>query len=575
MQPSSDETLRTLLSDLYRGDSPGDLEKLSSQLLQILSQSSEDHDVPIGSPRWKGDDAVLITYANTVADDAAFGLQSLRGLVNRHLEPFARVIHVLPFLKSTSDGGFAVSSYQKIEQQYGDWSDLSALAEGRRLMADLVLNHVSASHPWVQQFLRNEQPGESCVLEASPDPCWNDVVRPRSSALFTQLSGPNGRRQVWTTFGPDQVDLDWHHPQVLIGFIELLNRLLGHGVRWIRLDAVGFVWKEPNTSCIHLPQAHRLVQVLRYLLDRHGPDGVVVTETNVPEQENLSYLRNGQEAHLAYNFPLPPLLLEAAMSGRADLLNGWLTRWPQLPNQTGLLNFTACHDGVGLRPLEGLMADQRVLQLLVGCERRGGLISHRRLNNGEEVPYEINISWWSAMADGGIDPTYLQRERFLLTQLMIMALPGVPAFYLPALLAAPNDLTRFRRTGHRRDLNRPQFTAQALERRLADPDADVSALLPVLKRALAERAVHLALHPDAPMQVLSADRLDRVVLQRSYGGETLVAVHNITASRLSLRLGRLGGDVNQPWADCLSGHVFAPHQLHSLEPYAVHWLVQP
>ena len=393
MQPSSDETLRTLLSDLYRNDSPGDLEKLSSQLLQILSQSSEDHDVPIGSSRWNGDDAVLITYANTVADDAAFGLQSLRGLVNRHLEPFARVIHVLPFLKSTSDGGFAVSSYQTIEKEYGDWSDLNALAEGRRLMADLVLNHVSASHPWVQQFLRHEQPGESCVLEASPDPCWNDVVRPRSSALFTQLSGPNGRRQVWTTFGPDQVDLDWHHPQVLIGFIELLNRLLTHGVRWIRLDAVGFVWKEPNTSCIHLPQAHRLVQVLRYLLDRHGPDGVVVTETNVPEQENLSYLRNGDEAHLAYNFPLPPLLLEAAMSGRADLLNGWLSRWPQLPNQTGLLNFTACHDGVGLRPLEGLMVEQRVLQLLMGCERRGGLISHRRLNNGEEVPYEINISW--------------------------------------------------------------------------------------------------------------------------------------------------------------------------------------
>ena len=202
MQSQRDETLRTLLSDLYRDDSSVDLEKLSSQLLQILSESSADDDVPISSFRWREDDAVLITYANTVADDAVFSLQSLRRLVNRHLEPFARVIHVLPFLKSTSDGGFAVSSYQKIEQEYGDWSDLSALAEGRRLMADLVLNHVSASHPWVQQFLRNEQPGESCVLEASPDPCWNDVVRPRSSALFTQLSGPNGRRQVWTTFGP-------------------------------------------------------------------------------------------------------------------------------------------------------------------------------------------------------------------------------------------------------------------------------------------------------------------------------------------------------------------------------------
>ena len=112
MQSQRDETLRTLLSDLYRDDSSVDLEKLSSQLLQILSESSADDDVPISSSRWREDDAVLITYANTVADDAVFGLQSLRGLVNRHLEPFARVIHVLPFLKSTSDGGFAVSSYQ-------------------------------------------------------------------------------------------------------------------------------------------------------------------------------------------------------------------------------------------------------------------------------------------------------------------------------------------------------------------------------------------------------------------------------------------------------------------------------
>ena len=575
MQSQRDETLRTLLSDLYRDDSSVDLEKLSSQLLQILSESSADDDVPISSSRWREDDVVLITYANTVADDAVFGLQSLRRLVNRHLEPFARVIHVLPFLKSTSDGGFAVSSYQKIEQEYGDWSDLSALAEGRRLMADLVLNHVSASHPWVQQFLRNEQPGESCVLEASPDPCWNDVVRPRSSALFTQLSGPNGRRQVWTTFGPDQVDLDWHHPQVLLGFIELLHRMLSHGVRWIRLDAVGFVWKEPNTSCIHLPQAHRLVQVLRYLLDRHGPDRVVVTETNVPEQENLSYLRNGQEAHLAYNFPLPPLLLEAAMSGRADLLNGWLTRWPQLPQQTGLLNFTACHDGVGLRPLEGLMADQRVLQLLMGCERRGGLISHRRLSSGQEVPYEINISWWSAMADGGIDPDHHQRERFLLTQLLVMALPGIPAFYLPALLATPNDLARLRRTGHRRDLNRPQFRLEALERRLQDPDADATNVLAVLRHALKVRSAQPALHPDAAMTVLSSDRSDLVILKRSIDGDNaLYAVHNITSNRLTLSLAQLRAESDSGFVDCLSGQSFAAQQQPSIEPYAVHWLVK-
>ena len=575
MQPPRDETLRTLLGDLYLVDSSGDGQELSSQLLQILSESSGDGDTAEPTERWDGRDVVLITYADTIGDEGVPGLQALKSFVNRHLQPFAAVIHVLPFLESTSDGGFAVASHTKLEQRFGDWSDLAALAQGRRLMADLVLNHVSASHPWVQQFMRDEQPGRSCVLEAAPDPCWADVVRPRSSNLFTQLRGAKGSRQVWTTFGPDQVDLNWRSVEVLLGFARLMQRMARHGVRWIRLDAVGFVWKEPHTSCIHLPQAHQLVRVLRLLLDQVGPDGVVVTETNVPEQENLSYLRSGDEAHLAYNFPLPPLLLEASVSGRADLLNAWLGRWPDLPPQTGLLNFTACHDGVGLRPLEGLMPQKRLLQLLIGCEQRGGLVSHRMLSSGEEVPYEINISWWSAMADGGIDPTYLQRERFLLTQLLILALPGVPAFYLSALLAAPNDLTRFRRTGHRRDLNRPQFTAQALERRLADPDSDVSALLPVLRRALAERVVHPALHPDAPMTVLSTDRSDCVILRRSRGGETLVAVHNVTSARLSFRLRGLGGDLNQPWADCLSGHVFEPHQSHSLEPYAVHWLVQP
>ena len=202
---------------------------------------------------------------------------------------------------------------------------------------------------------------------------------------------------VWS----DQVDVNWRHPEVLLGFVRLLKQKLSHGVRWIRLDAVGFVWKEPHTDCIHRPEAHQLVEVLRHLMSHAcGDGGVVVTETNVPEQENLSYLRSGREAHLAYNFPLPPLLLEAAISGSADLLNSWLARWPDLPKSTSLLNFTACHDGVGLRPLEGLMPQQRLLNLLIDCEQRGGLVSHRRLASGEEVPYEINISWWSAMADG-------------------------------------------------------------------------------------------------------------------------------------------------------------------------------
>lgn len=574
MQLPRDETLQALLHDLYLDDSSVDPEVLSSQLLQILRGSANDGDCIAVDERWSGADAVLITYADTVTEQEKPGLQSLRLLVNRHLNPFASVIHVLPFLQSTSDGGFAVASHDLLESRHGDWDDLSALAGGRRLMADLVLNHISASHPWVQQFLCDDEPGRSCVLEASPSTCWDAVVRPRSSSLFTQLCGPAGVRQVWTTFGPDQVDVDWRSPEVLLGFTRLLARMVRHGVRWVRLDAVGFIWKTPGTGCIHLPQAHRIVEVMRHLMDAACSHGVVVTETNVPEQENLSYLVSGREAHLAYNFPLPPLLLEAAISGRADLLNGWLSRWPQLPEATGLFNFTACHDGVGLRALEGLMLERRLLQLLIACEQRGGLISHRRLTSGEEAPYEINISWWSAMADGGIDPAHHQRARFLMTQLLIVALPGVPAFYLPALLAAPNDLGRFRRTGHRRDLNRPQFKAEALERRLQDPDSDATAVTTMLARALDVRKTQAALHPDAALEVLSTGRSDLVVLRRSRHGQVLLAIHNLTPSRLTLALGGFVDPVTGPWVDCLNGSTEALSTLLQLEPYAVHWLIQ-
>ena len=575
MQFPSETTLKDLLKSLYPMHCSGDVEALSSQLLQIVRPVARDGDLLTEGNPWTVDDVVLITYADTVVEDDQPALGSLRVFVNTYLPEFASVIHVLPFLQASSDGGFAVASHERLESRHGDWNDLAALAEGRRLMADLVLNHVSASHPWVRQFLHDQEPGRSCVLEAAPDPCWDMVVRPRSSALFTKLQGPICMRQVWTTFGPDQVDVDWRHPEVLLGFTRLLARLMAHGVRWIRLDAVGFVWKEPNTSCIHQPQAHQLVEILRQLSTHASSDGVVVTETNVPEQENLSYLRTGREAHLAYNFPLPPLLLEAAVSGCADLLNRWLSRWPALPDSSSLLNFTACHDGVGLRPLEGLMPPSRLLDLLIACEQRGGVVSHRRLADGAEVPYEINISWWSAMADGGVDPSYWQRERFLLTQLMVLALPGVPAFYLPALLATPNDLGRFRRTGHRRDLNRPQFTRQSVEHRLQDPDGDVASVLVALRQALALRARQPALHPDGELQVLTPDRVDRVVLHRSHAGHDLVAVHNVTSTRLSLDpSGLLDPENTAPWVDCLSGRTLEPCRRHLLNPYEVLWLVR-
>ena len=560
------EQLADLLKRWRPHDDREEITSVMSPLLQFAQTTTEptpDHQ------RWDQSTSVLITYGDTVQSPDEPALLTLSSFLNRHLHPLAGVVHVLPFLQATSDGGFAVASHEQIEAHLGDWDGLQALSIGRTLMADLVLNHVSAAHPWVQQFRQGQEPGVHCVLAPDPDADWSQVVRPRSSALFTPLQTNDGLVPVWTTFGPDQVDVDWSSDAVLLGFTQLLTRLVSHGVSWLRLDAVGYVWKEPGSSCIHHPRAHLLVKLLRALLDSQHSHGVVVTETNVPEAENLSYLMPGDEAHIAYNFPLPPLLLEAVLRERPDLLNRWLERWPQLPEQTTLLNFSASHDGVGLRPLEGLMEAERLEQLLALCERRGGLISHRRLSDGCERPYEINISWWAAMAAGGRDPRLQQRERFRLSQLFVMALPGVPAFYLPTLMASGNDEASFRSSGQRRDLNRERFNREGLERRLTDPHSDARYALETVRHAMDVRGSLPAFYPQAAFACLSGSMADRVVIRRGSGADTVWAVHNFSANRLNLDLRSL---VNQEhWCDCLQDSAPVPTQL-TLDPFAVHWL---
>ena len=464
------ETLSRLLRSIYKDHSAEELDEVSSQLMQILIDNSDIglDDNQSDDEIWNSSSSVLITYPDAVYRNGESTLRTLSDLIDKEIGLVASVVHILPFLKSTSDGGFAVSSHTELDQRFGDWNDIKIFTKKHKLMADLVLNHVSSSHPWVQDFMQSRDPGSSYILSPKEITGWDKVVRPRNTSLFINLVTKEGKKNAWTTFGPDQIDLNWNNPSIIIEFLKLIILYLKNGISWIRLDAVAFIWKEKETSCLHLKEVHQIVRLLRYELQKLNKKTIIITETNVPKSENLSYLLSGDEANMAYNFPLPPLLLEALISNKSDLLNNWLFDWPDLPRKTSLLNFTASHDGIGLRALEGLMNNERFHDLLVSCEKRGGLISHRKIENGEDSPYELNISWWSAMRDGGIDPSYLQLQRFLLSQLFVLSLQGVPAFYLPSLLASENDLARFVQTGQRRDLNREKFEANALFLNLKD-----------------------------------------------------------------------------------------------------------
>jgi len=527
-----------LLKTIYPNNTTEEVNFISNQLLQILDDFSEKSafEEIRDKERWNQSHSVLITYADSIYKNGEATLITLGNLLSKHFGSLSKVVHILPFLKSTSDGGFAVSSYDSLEEKFGDWDDLKSISKNHDLMADLVLNHVSSSHPWVQQFIKSQEPGISNVFSPKKNLDWSNVVRPRSSSLFSQINTEDGPKQVWTTFGPDQIDLNWHNPKMTLEFLNLITTYLSNGIKWFRLDAVGFIWKESGTTCLHLPKAHSIVKLLRVLLNNLLKDGVLITETNVPQQENLSYLIPDNEAHMAYNFPLPPILLEAIITSRADILNSWIFDWPTLPDDTTLFNFTASHDGVGLRALEGLMNEQRIKDLLINCEKRGGLVSHRRLSNGDDKPYELNISWWSAMEDSSRDSNRFQFERFILTQLLVMALKGVPAFYLPALLASENDIKSFSMTGQRRDLNREKFKLDNLLSSLNNPESNPNKNLKYLRKAMDVRSELKQFHPCSEMKCLSKGRSDIVVIKRSKGPESVFAIHNMTENKINYQL---------------------------------------
>ncbi len=570
-------SLCKLLETIYKDHTTEELNFICNQLLQILDDFSEKsrYEEISEDKKWDQSFAVLITYADGVCKNGESTLVTLRELLSKYFGSLSKVVHILPFLKSTSDGGFAVSSHKYLEEKFGSWEDLKSISNKHYLMADLVLNHVSSSHPWVQQFIKCQEPGLSNVFSPSQDLDWTNVIRPRSSSLFSQINTKDGQKLVWTTFGPDQIDLNWLNPKMTIEFLNLIITYLSNGIKWLRLDAVGFIWKEPGTTCLHLPKAHSIVKILRILLNDLRKDGVLITETNVPQKENLSYLLPEDEADMAYNFPLPPLLLEAIITSRADILNSWICDWPELPKTTTLFNFTASHDGVGLRALEGLMNEQRINDLLINCEKRGGLVSHRRLSSGEDKPYELNISWWSAMEDPGRDSNRFQCERFLLTQLLVMSLKGVPAFYLPALLASENDIKSFSMTGQRRDLNREKFKSEKLSAVFRNPESNANKNLKYLRNAMDVRAKLPQFHPQSQMECLSKSRGDIVVIKRGIGSRAVFTIHNMTDNKINYRLSEykvtklINDDLNMQ--DYLTSCKYNSNNIE-LDPFQVIWL---
>ena len=487
-------TRRDLVSQLY----PSEARAVLREVEALLDRHGRRR--PSGAAPWDEGDAWLITYADQFQQPGEPPLRTLRAFLADHLD-WLNGVHVLPFYPWSSDDGFSVTDYLGVDPRYGTWSDVAALGAERRLMVDAVINHMSVGGEWFRRFLAGDPEYAGFFRIADPDTDLSATVRPRTTPLLTNFAG----RWVWTTFSADQADLDYRNPRTLLAVLDVLLTYAARGAAVIRLDAIAFLWKEEGTSSLHLPQTHAVIRLLRACLDECYPDVLLITETNVPHDENVSYFgpQDVREAQVVYQFALAPLVLHALDTGDATPLAEWIDALePPGPGRT-FLNFLASHDGVGVRPAEGLLPAEAVAALVELTHRAGGAIGSRTLPDGREVPYELNSTWFDLMAAGYDEDDAIARH--LAAHTIMLALPGIPAFYVHSIFGSSNDEDGYAASGIPRRLNRRRFTdVPALACRLADPTSREARVAAGLRRLVAQRRTSPAFHPEAPVRVLGA-----------------------------------------------------------------------
>lgn len=563
--------IRSHLEFVYPG---GDLASLTQQIIEIMGLEQACHEPRRHFNNWSERDSIVITYGNTITRKDETPLRSLKEFFNQHLKGVVTGVHVLPFYPFSSDDGFAVIDYTEVNQALGDWSDIRALADDFDLMADLVINHCSSRSRWFENFKLGQHPGADYFVEASPDEDFSLVTRPRATPLLREVTTLAGKKHVWCTFGPDQVDLDFQNPAVLLEFVKIIRLYLDEGIRIFRLDAVAFLWKQLGSNCLNLPQTHEMVRLLRTLLEHAAPEAILITETNIPNRENLAYFGNGNEAHLIYNFSLPPLLVNALLTGNCKHLKTWMMSMPPAQSGTTYFNFVASHDGIGLRPAEGLMDEDEIDNLVKTIQSFGGKISWRALENGKNKPYEMNISLFDALQGTLNGPDQYNIERFISAHTVMLALEGIPAFYIHSLLATGNDYEKLEHTSHNRSINRHVWDADELGSALLDATSQHANVLGKLKKLLKIRSAQPAFHPNATQYTLQLGEAVFAFWRQSIKREqSIFALNNITDQEQLISLADINLIELDDWRDLISGAVIQEHRGQILlAPYQSMWL---
>lgn len=556
------KNFKNRLSFIYENQ---DIESLWASIEKSIAKTKAKALKP-RKQNWDEEDLVLITYGDQFQVQDRPTLETFKTMFDKHLADKFDIVHLLPFYPYTSDDGFSVIDYKTVNPLLGDWKEIDNLSKSARIMVDDVCNHISAKSEWFQEYLKGNPEYKDFFVEMDPAVDLSAVTRPRALPLLTKFTLENGEEKyIWTTFSEDQIDLNFSNPQVLLKMIDVLLFYLEQGAEYIRLDAIGFMWKEVGTTCIHHEKTHEIVKLFRDVVDEAAKGTVIITETNVPHKDNVAYFGNGNdEAHMVYQFPLPPLVLNAIHNGNGRALTRWASQLPPTGKDTTFFNFLASHDGIGLNPIRGIIPEEEILSMVEDLKKEGALVNYKKNPNGNESPYEINVTYLDALNKQS-DDDEIRVKRFLVAHSILLTLPGVPAVYIQSMLGSRNDYTGVSKTGMNRSINRQKYHITEIEKELANTNSLRYKVFTELTKIIQTRKSEAIFHPNVSMEVIDVGEKLFAYKRINQHNEIILVLNNLTNDTVGC--GLTGSFIN-----IVTGEKVETNEEISLKPYEFKWL---
>jgi sucrose phosphorylase len=506
-------------------------------------------------------DIILITYGDSLVREGECPLETLGEFSARYFKDIISAIHILPMYPFSSDDGFSVVDYKVINEDLGNWENIGALKENFDLMFDAVLNHASVSSQYFMHFLDNTKDFEKFFISADPSLDYHMVTRPRALPLLTEFRTARGTEWIWTTFSSDQADFNYKDPNVLLEILDIVLLYVSKGCRYLRLDAIGLIWKEIGTTCMHLPQTHAIIKLIRNVVELCSDGCIIVTETNVNSADNISYFGNGSdEAGLVYQFPLPPLVLFSFVSGDAAKLSRWAASLDPVGEHTAFLNFLSSHDGIGMRPAEDILSEEEKKLLSDSILWKGGRINYRYDTCGNKIPYEFNINYCDAISAPS-DTDSLRAQKTLTAHSILLSLAGVPLIYIHSILGSRNWEAGITESGINRRINREKLNADAVMEELNDKKSLRATVYSGFLKMIAARKSCAAFEPSARQEILSLDAKVFACI-RGEKADRVLCIANVSESSILVR--DLAGN------DLLCGKKYGA--VFKIEAYSFLWI---